>query len=163
MKITLLTPAELEFFDSVDNPHMLGEIYPHLSRLKVGIRTDENDLIGTMSLFNINGKSHKAEFGIHIYNFKNTFICHGVYKVFKEFIEESFERLNLNRIYARVHQDNKLCLLCAKKIGFKYEGTERQSFLACGEYKDILVFSILKNEIGDLKRQPKRRSKRNGT
>ena len=143
MKTTLLSPEELEYIDNLDDPQTLGEICEYLPCIRVGIRLDDNTLLGTMTLFNINPQSHKAEFGMHILDSRGTL---GAAREAKKFLKEAFERLNLNRIYIRVHYDNERCLSCVKRFGFRYEGTERQSLLVCGEYKDILVFSILREE-----------------
>jgi hypothetical protein len=144
MNITTLTPEELEFFSSLNDPMTIGELCEYLPWIRVGIRLDDNTLVGSITLFNINGFSHKAEFGMHIIHPKGTLVAA---KAAKQFIKEAFERLNLNRIYARVHHDNTQCLNCIERFGFKFEGTERQSLLVCGKYKDILVYSILKSDI----------------
>ena len=143
MKTTLLSPEELQYIDSLDDPQTLGEICEYLPCIRVGIRLDDNTLLGTMTLFNINPQSHKAEFGMHIIDSRGTL---GAAAEARKFIKEAFERLDLNRIYIRVHHDNKRCLSCVKRFGFQFEGTEKQSLLVCGEFKDIHVYSILRSD-----------------
>jgi RimJ/RimL family protein N-acetyltransferase len=113
--------------------------------IRVGIRLDDNTLIGVMSLFNVNPLSRKAEFGLTVFKL-NTFLYHAMYPEVRTFLEECFKRLDLNRIYVKIHSDNTRCLSSAKKMGFRYEGTEKQSLLVCGKYKDIVTMAILKNE-----------------
>lgn len=148
MKVTLLTQEEMDYIDNINDPITITEIYPHLPKFRVGIRLDDNTLIGTMILFNISTENHKAEFGIHIFKL-GTFLYREMLKQVVGFLDESFKQLNLNRIYARIHSDNKRSISCAKKIGFSYEGTEKQSLLVCNKYKDIVVMSLLKNEGSD--------------
>jgi RimJ/RimL family protein N-acetyltransferase len=144
MKVTHLTPEEQEFIKGQNDPLLLGERCEYLPWFIVGIRLDDNTLVGTMILFNISGQSKKAEIGMNIFNSRGTLIA---YKAFKEFVKESFERLNLNRIYAKVHSDNKRCISCLKRSGFFYEGTEREALLVDGVYKDVLIFSQIRKDL----------------
>jgi RimJ/RimL family protein N-acetyltransferase len=143
MKLVPLNQEEMDYVDSLDDSMTMGEICSYLPWLRVGIKTNDDELVGTLTLFNINGHSHKAEFGIHIFNPKGTLLT---IRAFREFIKEAFQRLDLNRIYARIHHDNERCLRCAEYVGFRYEGTEKQSLLVCGKYKDVIVMAILKEE-----------------
>ena len=145
MKLTELTNEEKEYIDNIDDPITVTEIYPCFPPpIRLGIRLNDDALVGTIILFNINGKCRKAEIGIHIFDPRGTLIG---YKVLKRFIAEAFKNLPLNRIYARIHSDNERCLRCAKYIGFQQEGTERQSLFVCDKFKDIVVMSILKDDI----------------
>jgi RimJ/RimL family protein N-acetyltransferase len=145
MKTTLLTPEELTTFENHFDPMTRTEIYSRTPMIRVGIRLDDNTLIGVMSLFNVNPLSRKAEFGLTVFKL-NTFLCRAMYKEVRQFLEECFNRLDLNRIYIKVHSDNARCLSSAEKMGFQYEGTEKQSLFVCGKYKDIVTMAILKNE-----------------
>jgi len=145
MKITLLTQEEMEREDKIDNPLAYTE-YHGGPIIAVGVRADDNTLIAMFLLINISAASYKAELGVHIYK-QNTFLTKGIYKALIEFITESFKRLNLNRMEVRIQADNLRSISCVKKMGFTYEGTLRKSLLVCNEYKDIQIFSILRNEI----------------
>ncbi|MFJ8261826.1 GNAT family N-acetyltransferase [Rummeliibacillus sp. NPDC094406] len=61
-------------------------------------------------------------------------------------LTEFFERLDINRIWLKVFEENKTAIHIYKSIGFKQEGVERESFYYQGNYKNQLVFSILKEE-----------------
>jgi RimJ/RimL family protein N-acetyltransferase len=96
-----------------------------------------------MIVFNIQPAHRKAEFGIFIFDPRGRAL---VAPAFKQFIKDAFGRLNLNRIYARIHSDNEKSLDCAEAAGFVYEGTERQSLFCCGRFKDVVVMSLLREE-----------------
>jgi len=57
-----------------------------------------------------------------------------------------FEELKLERIYARVFSINEGSINLLKKMGFKYEGILRKSFLKDGVFMDDLIYSILREE-----------------
>lgn len=146
MKITFLTPEEQKYIDSIKDPFLVGERCNYLPWWRFGIRLNDNTLVGSIIIFNISGESRKAEIGMHIFDSRGTLVA---YKAFREFVKEVFNRLDLNRIYVKIHSDNKRCLSCIKRAGFIYEGTERQALLVDGQYKDIMVFSQIKNDMKD--------------
>ncbi len=57
-----------------------------------------------------------------------------------------FETLNLNRVHLRVYEDNIWAIRSYEKVGFVHEGRKRQAEYKFGEYKDILLMSILRSE-----------------
>ncbi len=146
MKLTFLTTEENAGLDLSD-PLFLTEKYDP-QEYRFGIRYDDNTLVGVIFLFNFMNQCRKAEIGLMIFpEHRNPAGERTAYKAFKEFIPAVFEIGSLNRIYARVHADNKPCLSCIERLGFKYEGTERQTLLVNGVFKDIKVFSIIKNDL----------------
>lgn len=142
MKLTFLTQEEEENLPN-KNPFLMGERCEYLPWFLLGIRLDDNTLVGTLMIFNINGISRKAEIGMNVFHPRGTLIA---YKAFRELVNESFKRLNLNRIYVRVHSDNARCLSCIKRSGFIFEGKERQALYIDGKFKDIMVFSQIRDD-----------------
>jgi RimJ/RimL family protein N-acetyltransferase len=61
-------------------------------------------------------------------------------------IEHGFNNLNLNRIYLYVLTENKRAQAVYKSVGFQKEGLLRQAIFKSGEYKDLILMSILKTE-----------------
>ena len=61
-------------------------------------------------------------------------------------IKYGFETLGLNRIESRYMLENTQSRRVMEKCGMRYEGTLRKSILSKGKYRDIGVFSILKEE-----------------
>ena len=57
-----------------------------------------------------------------------------------------FEALGLNRIQACHMDTNPASGKVLKKIGMKYEGTLRQATYRFGEYRDLLMYSIVRSE-----------------
>jgi RimJ/RimL family protein N-acetyltransferase len=146
MKLTF--PTQEEFYrvwqlDEANMNTMQGEIRLDLPRLQVSVKLNDDTFVGSFLLFNIDKENHKAEFGIHIFEPRGTLIAA---KAFRKFAKDVFEAFELNRIYARIHADNKRSLSCAERIGFEYEGTEKQSLFCCGKFKDVVVMSILKGD-----------------
>lgn len=57
-----------------------------------------------------------------------------------------FERLGLHRIAACHFVGNEASKRVIAKLGMAYEGTHRQSIKKDGEYRDDVVYAVLKNE-----------------
>lgn len=57
-----------------------------------------------------------------------------------------FRELKLVRIQAHVMSGNETSVRVLKKCGFTYEGTERMRLKHRGRWKDMMLFSILKEE-----------------
>ncbi|MFW5748313.1 MAG: GNAT family N-acetyltransferase [Chloroflexota bacterium] len=58
----------------------------------------------------------------------------------------AFEYLKLNRVYAIHFVDNPASGRVMQKIGMRHEGTLRQHFYRCGEFKDCAYYGILRSE-----------------
>ncbi|MCX7795915.1 MAG: GNAT family N-acetyltransferase [bacterium] len=58
----------------------------------------------------------------------------------------AFEVLNLNRVELTVYDFNKRAIRCYEKTGFTLEGRLRQKIFKNGNYQDVLIMSILKEE-----------------
>ena len=64
----------------------------------------------------------------------------------KLLLEFAFNQLNLNRIEIRVFSFNEQGIRCYKKCGFIEEGCLRQAVYIDGEYHDIIILSVLREE-----------------
>ena len=58
----------------------------------------------------------------------------------------AFVELGLSRVYARYMTENKASGRVMEKLGMTYEGLHRKELFVKGEFRDIIHFSILKNE-----------------
>jgi [ribosomal protein S5]-alanine N-acetyltransferase len=67
-------------------------------------------------------------------------------------IQYGFDTLNLNRIEARCKVDNKGSERVMQKCGMKCEGTFRQTMVVKGEYIDLKMYAILRDEWEQRKR-----------
>lgn len=107
----------------------------------------ENSIIGLISLmFHSTDKANKrAEIGYWISeNFQKKGIMTNCAKTL---ITYAFTDLELNRVQIRCAVGNTKSRNIPKRLGFTYEGTERDGeLLSSGNFTDIEVYSILKKE-----------------
>ena len=61
-------------------------------------------------------------------------------------LRHGFGTLNLNRIFLRVHAENKRAIHTYEKVGFVHEGRMRQGVYKHGKYFDVLFMSVLREE-----------------
>jgi RimJ/RimL family protein N-acetyltransferase len=61
-------------------------------------------------------------------------------------VKYGFEKVQLNRIFAEHFKHNPASGKVLQKIGMKYEGCMRQNVLKWGNFVDVEVYSILKQE-----------------
>lgn len=106
----------------------------------------ENDeLIGEVSLLNIDRDSKKANFHIVIHN-RN--LLHRGYgteatQLAQDFV---FKKLVLNRLELKVLSHNVPGIKLCKKTGFKTEGTLRQSLYFNHQYSDDFIMAMIRKD-----------------
>lgn len=61
-------------------------------------------------------------------------------------LDFAFRQMNLNRVYLKVRADNTRAVRCYEKCGFQREGVLRAHAFADGEYKDLLLMGVLREE-----------------
>ena len=64
----------------------------------------------------------------------------------KEVIKHGFEKMNLNRIYARCFVENIGSQKVLEKVGMKFEGILREQMFIKGKFSDMKIYSILRKE-----------------
>ncbi len=64
----------------------------------------------------------------------------------KEVIKYGFEKMNLNRIYARCFVKNIGSQKVLEKVGMKFEGILREQMFIKGIFRDMKIYSILRKE-----------------
>ncbi len=72
-------------------------------------------------------------------------------KAIKAMLEFVFEELKINRLVLHTDVRNQASRAVAKRLGFKLEGIERQSWLLHGEYTDNALYAMLAEEWRALK------------
>lgn len=106
----------------------------------------ENDkLIGSCSLKNINYKDRIAEVGIFIGDESNRSNGYGS-ETLRLLLDFGFNYLNLNNIMLVVKSFNERAIACYKKVGFKEFGRRRESYFLNGKYYDDIQMDILARE-----------------
>lgn len=102
--------------------------------------------IGTIALVDIDWRNRKAEIGrVLIASTKHRSCGYGR-ELFNLLLEYAFEHLNLNRLYLDVFAENQSAVVFYRKMGLVEEGCYRQHVFAGGNYRDVLVYSIVRDE-----------------
>lgn len=102
--------------------------------------------IGTIALVDIDWRNRRAEIG-RVLIVPPEFRGGGFgMELFGLLLEYAFEHLNLNRLHLDVFAENQTAVAFYRKVGLVEEGCYRQHVFAKGTYKDVLVFSMLRDE-----------------
>ena len=108
--------------------------------------TDEDDLIlGMVSLVSVDPLHQCAELHIMIGSKNNQNKGAGTFAV-KKMLEHAFLNLNLNRIELSVLTTNQRAIHMYEKCGFTLEGTKRCARFKNGAFRDLHIYSILRDE-----------------
>ena len=108
---------------------------------------DEKDekLYGLVSLTNIDQLNQAAVLHIMIGSTENRGKGIGTFAV-KEMLNHAFYNLNLHRIELECLETNNIAIRLYENCGFKREGIKRKAVFKNGEYINMYVYSILKEE-----------------
>jgi hypothetical protein len=68
-------------------------------------------------------------------------------QTFLEILDDLFTRAKLARVTAAVHEDRATARKLVERIGFTYEGTLTRAALRDGNYVNIDIYSLLKEEL----------------
>jgi len=71
----------------------------------------------------------------------------GQYKRAQEIIRELFQLLRLKRLEIQVPERNERACKYAERLGFEMEGVLRKHAIYDGDYVDVAVYSILREEL----------------
>ena len=119
----------------------------HSADIKLAVCLTNNNLhIGNVYLTDINYINRTAESHILIGN--REYWGQGLGSdALKQILHYGFEERGLNRVYAHINADNAASLRLHEKCGYKKEGLLRQAIFKNGQFKDVVVMSILKEEL----------------
>ena len=123
-----------------------GEI-KNTSQLTLGIRRSEDDvLIGCISLININEIHSKAEVGYWLgKDYWGMGYCS---EALNALIRYAFINLNLNRIEGRCMSKNERSAATMMRCEMLFEGKRREDSRVRGELQDFSYYGILKRDLG---------------
>ena len=114
--------------------------------VRCAIVTEESDgIIGLVSLIKIDQMNQSAEFHIMIGDKQNRGKGAGSFAV-KEMLQHAFLNLNLQRIELTVNEDNASAINLYEKVGFVREGMKRKARFKNGEFINMYLYSILRDE-----------------
>jgi RimJ/RimL family protein N-acetyltransferase len=109
----------------------------------------ENYLIGAMGLSSIDKEHDHATLGYWIGKpYWNQGYCT---EAGQSVLNYGFGKLNLNRIYAEHFTRNPASGRVMQKLGMKHEGCLRQHVKKWGQYEDVEIYGLLKEEFYLLK------------
>jgi len=103
------------------------------------------NLIGTCGYHNIDWRARSAELGIMIGEKKEWNKGYGT-ETMQLLLKHGFLVLNLNRMDLLVFEENLAAVRAYEKAGFVHEGRLREAQYSEGEYKDVIVMSVLRSE-----------------
>jgi len=106
---------------------------------------DGDEMIGCISLQNINYQSRNAFLGIFIGNGECRGKGYGA-EAIRLILNYGFKTLNLHNIMLSVHADNSAGIACFKKVGFRECGRRREWIFKDGKYSDVIYMDILESE-----------------
>jgi ribosomal-protein-alanine N-acetyltransferase len=104
----------------------------------------EGILIGTIGYFAWDRNHHHAEVG---YDMWPTYWGQGLMpEALRAVVQYGFEEMNLNRVQATTHTENRRSRRVLEKLGFQREGILREFYCRDGIYNDQVQFSLLRSE-----------------
>jgi RimJ/RimL family protein N-acetyltransferase len=101
--------------------------------------------IGNCGLHRIDSKDHNATFGIVIGEKDYWSKGYGT-EAARLLINYGFQQLNLHRISSSAVAFNERSIKLHKKVDFREEGRLRQVMFKNGQYYDLIMFGILRDE-----------------
>jgi len=101
------------------------------------------EAIGLIDLFDFDPKNNRAGVGILISNESNRNKGVGS-EALALIINYAFEQLQLHQLYANIGSDNEISLQLFTKFGFQKIGTKKDWIKINNNYKDELLFQLIK-------------------
>lgn len=127
------------FIDSVLNRYGSSKVGPW------GIEHQQTKkIIGSCSFVNWDNRNLRAELGYVLSSFywNQGYMTEAINRI----IEFGFNELNLVRIEARCHPDNIGSARVMEKTGMEFEGILRRHIFAKGDYQDVKIYAIIKDD-----------------
>lgn len=109
------------------------------------VRKEDDKLIGTIGLHDVDNIHRRATLGIFIGDKSGRNKGLGTESI-RLILEYGFKYLNLNNIKLDVMEFNERAIACYKKCGFKEYGRRRKSEFLCGKYYDRVEMDVLAEE-----------------
>jgi len=127
---------------------LVNEIHDHFDRrlmLKWGIALrDDDQLIGTATLFNLNFENGRAEigYGLGSRHWGNGYMNEAL----RALLSYAFDVLEMRRLEADVDPRNAGSIRTVERLGFRQEGLLRERWHVNGEIQDSLFYGLLRRE-----------------
>ncbi len=127
----------------------IAQGYQNEMELRWGITFSGDDTVIGMCGFNYwMRRDYRASVG---YDLARAYWGQGVMtEAMRAVIGFGFERMKLNRIEADADGRNTASHRVLEKIGFRVEGVQRQQFFEAGDFHDLVLFSLLRQEFENI-------------
>lgn len=112
------------------------------------VTLESDELIGTISIENINNTHRRGTLGIFIGEEKYQDKEYGM-EAIKLILDFGFNYMNLQNIKLNVIEFNERAIACYKKCGFKECGRRRRCHFLNGKYYDSINMDILAEEFNE--------------
>lgn len=117
-----------------------------LQRISFGVYDQKSlNLIGDIGIDLIDLKNKHAEIGMTIGD-KNYWDKGYGTDLVRTILNFCFQKLDLNKVYLDVWEENKRAIGCYSKCGFKKDGVLREHVFRDGKYHNKWIMSILRRE-----------------
>lgn len=125
--------------------------------LRLVIETEKDGAVGTVCIGDfdwINRVAHRTDIKIMESRVTESGIA---VDAMNTLFKYAFDVLNLNRVEGSVLDYNKPAIAMAKMIGYEFEGTQRQAVYKNGEYHDLILLSMLRDDYREGVRKVRKR------
>jgi len=139
------TPPLADRQAAVSLLHEIHNLFDRRLMLKWGIALLDNDqLIGTATLFNLNFENGRAEigYGLGSRHWRNGYMNEAL----RALLFYAFDVLELRRLEADVDPRNAGSIRTVERLGFRQEGLLRERWHVNGEIQDSLFYGLLRRE-----------------
>ncbi len=114
-------------------------------RVFFAIETKDGAHIGNTNLFDVKPEDRKAKLGIMIGDKSYWSKGYGS-DALMTLLGFAFEEMNLNRVELDVFAFNERAIGSYRRCGFVEEGRRRQALFKAGEYHDVIVMGVLRDD-----------------
>lgn len=130
-----------------DNEWFNGYMHSRDKNVRCAICESENQnaIIGSIGLLNIDSISRKADFYLMIGSKEHQGKGIG-FQATRLMLNHAFINLNLNRVQLTVLENNSRARHLYEKVGFIFEGIQRQAVYKNGNYIGLVIMGILRSE-----------------
>ena len=144
---------EIRYMTGTPRAYSIEEIEAHIERITQDdsredfaiCLNDSKEMIGEMSLLDIDEVNHSAGFRISMVTTDHVGKGLGT-EAMNLMVHYVFEGLNLNRLQLEVFSHNKRGIRAYEKVGFIKEGVLRQALFYNNQYSDEIIMSIIKDD-----------------
>lgn len=144
-------PHVARFFPSfdpiskLDQKEWMTSIQRKSDRIDFMIADNQGTKIGHIFLVSIDRRNRHAEFGFYIGESSSLNSGIGI-EAEHLILDYSFNYLNMHKVYCETLSFNKRVLSLHKKFGFREDGKLRDHIYKDGQYHDLVIMSIMRDD-----------------